>query len=353
VLGDTLSADGVVFWTASAASEDAQESDDIGGSFFTHYLVSGLVGPADFDGDGRVTISEAYDYARVATLRASSRTLAGTQHPTFRDETRGRVDVALTTPGSNQGRAILHAHADREMLVFAGGADGAVVAEVGAYDRTRQISLRPGRYFVRQRTERYLLEGTVTLAAGDNRTIDDAALERVDYARLVRKGGRQRQDGVEAAFAVQTPVIDGGSLCVGGVAGYQIETEWFGLTPRLSACRETHRSSFVDEATLHIAADLRVSHAWDVSRFSLGLQAQAGTALLHQSFSAMTAAPSRDVTAITFGGGAFGGTELWRALSTRLAIEANTFVMRRDDLVATRWETTLALRVLVAVAMAF
>jgi hypothetical protein len=353
VLGDTLSADGVVFWTASAASEDAQESDDIRGSFFTHYLVSGLVGPADFDGDGRVTISEAYDYARVATLRASSRTLAGTQHPTYRDETRGRVDVALTTPGANTGRAILHAPAEREMLVFVGGADGAVVAEIGAHDRTRQVSLRPGRYFVRQRTERYLLEGAVTLAAGDNRSIDDAALDRVDYARLVRKGGRRRQDGVEVSFAIQTPVIDGGNPCVGGIAGYQIDTEWFAITPRIAACRETSRNSFVDQSTLHLATDLRVSHAWDVSRFSLGVQAQAGAAILRQSFSAMTAAPPRDVAAITFGGGAFAGTELWRAVSTRLAVEANTFVMRRDEVVASRWETTLALRVLVAVAVAF
>ena len=44
-LGDTLAADGVVFWTASAASEEAQESDTIKGSFFSHFLVSGLAGP--------------------------------------------------------------------------------------------------------------------------------------------------------------------------------------------------------------------------------------------------------------------------------------------------------------------
>ena len=89
-LGDTLAADGVVFWTASAASEEAQESDAVKGSLFSHFLVSGLAGPADADGDGAVTTAEAYEYARAATLRASSRTLAGPQHPTFRDELAGR-----------------------------------------------------------------------------------------------------------------------------------------------------------------------------------------------------------------------------------------------------------------------
>ena len=59
---------------ATAASEDAQESDELRGSFFTHYLVSGLLGAADEDGDGAVTLAEAYDHAYAATLRATSRT---------------------------------------------------------------------------------------------------------------------------------------------------------------------------------------------------------------------------------------------------------------------------------------
>jgi uncharacterized caspase-like protein len=113
VLGDTLAADGVLFWTASGANEDAQESDDIKASFFTHYLVSGLAGPADSDHDGGVTTSEAFAYARESTLRATSRTLAGTQHPTFRDEVRGRTEVVLTQPGTLGPRPRAAAHSRR------------------------------------------------------------------------------------------------------------------------------------------------------------------------------------------------------------------------------------------------
>ena len=97
VVGDAIPADGVVFWSASAASEDAQESDDIQGSFFTHYLVSGLAGPADVNGDGAITTDEAFEYARAATLRASSRTLAGPQHATFRPATAGRINLSSSS----------------------------------------------------------------------------------------------------------------------------------------------------------------------------------------------------------------------------------------------------------------
>jgi hypothetical protein len=38
----SIASEGVAFLTSSAANEDAQESDALSGSFFTHYLVSGL-----------------------------------------------------------------------------------------------------------------------------------------------------------------------------------------------------------------------------------------------------------------------------------------------------------------------
>src|SRR5436853_424709 len=48
-------AKGVVILTSSTSDEDSQESDAIGGSYFSHHLASGLLGGADRSGDGRVT----------------------------------------------------------------------------------------------------------------------------------------------------------------------------------------------------------------------------------------------------------------------------------------------------------
>src|SRR5262249_21875771 len=94
-LGERVAGEAAVFLTSSSASEDSQESDAIKGSFFTHALVSGLLGAADENGDGKVTLDEAYRYAYESTLRASSRSLAGVQHPTFEYEVRGQGDVVL------------------------------------------------------------------------------------------------------------------------------------------------------------------------------------------------------------------------------------------------------------------
>ena len=58
---------GRVVLTASDATQFAWEGDKVIGtvenSLFTHFLVKGLQGEADSDGDGRITIDELYDYA--------------------------------------------------------------------------------------------------------------------------------------------------------------------------------------------------------------------------------------------------------------------------------------------------
>jgi uncharacterized caspase-like protein len=63
---------GHAFLTSSAETESAQESDRIGASYFTHYLISGFRGAADLSGDGKVTLNEAYQFAFNETLGARS-----------------------------------------------------------------------------------------------------------------------------------------------------------------------------------------------------------------------------------------------------------------------------------------
>ena len=93
-LGERIDAHGQVIITSSAADEASQESDEIGGSYFTHFLASALTGAADDDGDRRVTLSEAYRYVYRETVyrTSSART---TQHPTYSWELQGRGDVVL------------------------------------------------------------------------------------------------------------------------------------------------------------------------------------------------------------------------------------------------------------------
>ena len=68
---------GHAYLASSAINEVAQESDRIGASFFTHYLVSGLRGAADVNRDRRVTLQEAFQFAAQETLARTEKTQGG------------------------------------------------------------------------------------------------------------------------------------------------------------------------------------------------------------------------------------------------------------------------------------
>lgn len=58
---------GRIILTASDSTQFAWEGDNVIGetdnSLFTHFLIEGLAGEADLDGDGNITVDELYDYA--------------------------------------------------------------------------------------------------------------------------------------------------------------------------------------------------------------------------------------------------------------------------------------------------
>ena len=75
--------EGFAVLASSTATEAAQESLSLGGSFFTHYLNSGLLGAADLNRDGAVSLSELYAFASTETRAATVTSPAGQQTPTF------------------------------------------------------------------------------------------------------------------------------------------------------------------------------------------------------------------------------------------------------------------------------
>ncbi|MCP4500500.1 MAG: caspase family protein [Deltaproteobacteria bacterium] len=93
---DKLQARGQVIIASSSSDEVSQESDEVQGSFFTHYLVSGMRGDADENKNGKVTLDEAYRYAYRRTVAATSNTRSGAQHPTYDYHIKGAGDVVLT-----------------------------------------------------------------------------------------------------------------------------------------------------------------------------------------------------------------------------------------------------------------
>jgi len=286
VVDERLPGEGMVVLSASAANEDAQESDEVSGSFFTHFLISGLVGAADADGDGAVTVQEAYRHAYAETLRATSETLL-LQHPSYRYDVRGRGDFVLTRPGTSlgAGRALVQVPPGRDYLLFA--REGAQpVVEISRHAASRTLNLRAGTYFVRARDRSYLLEGSVEAAAGHLLILRDGLLRRVEYARLVRKGGHElrRAHSLGVGMRGASPLVDGGSPCLGGYAGYAADFPRFRLGARLGACRAGHDNDALRADDDEIALELAAGHAWDVGALTIDLGASAGGGVLRQSF---------------------------------------------------------------------
>lgn len=86
---------GEVFITSSMPLEDSIESSEFQGSLFTHYFVSGLRGAADFDLDGRVSLTESLSFAsQYTSTKANS--VQKRQHPTYEFNLSGAGEIYMT-----------------------------------------------------------------------------------------------------------------------------------------------------------------------------------------------------------------------------------------------------------------
>jgi hypothetical protein len=124
-----LTQKGLAIMASSSPQELSQESDELRGSYFTHHLVTGLRGAGDADGDGRVSLDEAYRYAYRRTLASTARTQVGEQHVTLETDLAGQGEVPVTYPADARSQLELPGSLEARILVQR-RPSGSVVAEV-------------------------------------------------------------------------------------------------------------------------------------------------------------------------------------------------------------------------------
>ncbi len=78
---------GRVILTASKASEVSEEREALGHGVFTYYLLEGLKGQADLDGDGVITVDELYTYVSKKVPEATGQN----QNPVKKGEVEGQL----------------------------------------------------------------------------------------------------------------------------------------------------------------------------------------------------------------------------------------------------------------------
>lgn len=204
-LTDDLASTGEALLTSSAADENALESKEIGGSFFTHHLVSGLRGAADASGDARVTLNEAYQYAYKHTLLTSGVTIAGPQHPAYEIALSGRGELILTELTQPSAALTLPDGFDRALVIEM--ARDQVIAELGP-GAPAQLAVTPGRYGVRAWKADRVYEGRVSVAANAVRAVRWDELQPVTLAMTLSKGSAPPPMIIDVGFGPRGAVAD-------------------------------------------------------------------------------------------------------------------------------------------------
>jgi hypothetical protein len=204
---------GQVVITSTGPSEPAQEWEALGGSLFTHHLLSGLRGAADRNGDGRVTLFEAYSYSYDRTLAASTDASAGAQHPSHEIDLRGEGDLVLTRPGGrNSGLGLAAPLSGRYVVTSTLG--GELIAEVDKVEgRPVRLALDPGRYLVRKPEGSFVRVGELLVLPSRLSMLDEADMEQVPYAEVARRGaGPTRAWAVELGLGAHAGVVTGAGM---------------------------------------------------------------------------------------------------------------------------------------------
>ena len=283
--------EGFAVLTSSTATEAAQESAALGGSFFTYYLNSGLIGAADLNHDGAVTLSEIYAFASTETRAATVSSPVGPQTPTFQFMLGGRHDLVLTRPGRRDARlgAIQFATAGRYVVQrWEAGGLSPPIAELGAADPGATLALPPGRYRVTLRGEREIAERDATVTGGETAIVNAAAMTRVDLGRVVRKGGvRASATGAWLAAGWRFDETGDWSLALGsgpmGLVAVRHDRRRFSLEARAAVEREVAGNDSVKLENLGLAATAALLFPVDWKHVTLSLGLEAGVVFIHQT----------------------------------------------------------------------
>lgn len=222
VLPTDETARGVAYLASTAAGEVAQESAAIGASFFTFHLEAALRGAGDANGDGQVSLTEAFHYTSSRTITGTSTTEAGPQHPTYNFRMAGRGDVVLSDLRHAEARLALPGPQEATWVL---SQRGRLIAETPG---GLTLALPAGDYHVERRLGGAASGGEVTLRAGEVETVGVLS-DSSTHAQRKGGGETERLNAVYLGASLDAPVVQGQVLPVGVQLGFRRALGRFGL----------------------------------------------------------------------------------------------------------------------------
>jgi hypothetical protein len=224
--------EGFAFLSSSSATEDAQESDKIGASFFTYFFITGLRGAADANHDGKITLTEAYQFAYEQTLSRTQNTVHGPQHPSYDMHLSGTGDVVITDLRSTEATLVLPAPMRGHVTIV--DTSGRVALElVKAAGEPLSLALPNDTYSMYVDTNGKAFAGTVTLDRGAPLMFDQDALHPASPEETVARGvEKDNADGDDDDDDKKSPWYrEVGAGFGGGLRFERPTSEVMGTTP--------------------------------------------------------------------------------------------------------------------------
>jgi caspase domain-containing protein len=221
---EKLGGRGAIVLSSSARGEYSQESDAYEGGVFSHHFFNGLSGLADYNGDGTITPTEAFDYTRKSTLMDGGDGAGQHQNPTYDFDVVGASEVELIRPG--KGGATLRLEGMPPTLVEV--RESPSMRTVAALRLTglpkAAFALSPGRYVLAMGAGK-----DTRLAEVDLAWKREARLRPDDFLPQGRGGTRAK--GAAAWLPVQVALSIGGfrPFAQGIEARGRLALQWRGI----------------------------------------------------------------------------------------------------------------------------
>ena len=206
---------GYAAMTSSSSDEGSQESDWLKGSFFTHYLISGMRGAADMTQDGRVTLNEAYQFAFNETLVQTTKTINGPQHPNYNIQMSGTGDVVMTDIRKSSAVLIIDKYISGKIFIH--DQENTLVVELTKpLGREIELGLDEGEYRVINIIENDVYESKVALQKGESFELQADEFVKTDRIYTTSRGNISDQSNKDIfqRDKIKTPSLSRNSFCL-------------------------------------------------------------------------------------------------------------------------------------------
>lgn len=199
LVDDSSVVKGHAYLSSSSSKEFSQESDEIGSSFFTNAMLTGLRGAADSSGDKKVTLNELYSYAFSETLSKTENSSAGPQHPNYNITLVGSGDLVLSDISSSDSVVMLSP--DLRGRVILRDKNGKLISEINKVtDKPLFLALEKGEYEATLIGKKSTLQGSFRLSSGRTYELSPSSLKPVILAMNRVRGENGEEQAAEESI---------------------------------------------------------------------------------------------------------------------------------------------------------